>query len=173
MSILDIDFDEARQSQLPFVELLLNLGYEYISREELMLERGGDTSKFILRKTASEVLMKINGYEYAGEKYKFSQEKVFEAIDELENIPYEGLVDTSAKIYQMLMPTSGGKTIQVFHDGKKMSQNFRFIDFENIENNVFLVTAAYANRTRIAPAMAGIENDHRQTGGFARRQFTR
>lgn len=143
MSISDIDFDEARQSQLPFVELLLNLGYQYISREELMQERAGDTGKFILRKTASEVLMKINGYEYAGQEYKFSEEKVFEAIDELENIPYEGLVDTSAKIYQTIMPTSGGKTIGVFHDGKKMSQNFRFIDFENIENNIFQVAVEF------------------------------
>ncbi len=143
MSILNIDFDEARQSQLPFVELLLNLGYKYISREELLQERKGDTGKFILRKTASEVLMKINSYEYAGKEYKFSEEKVFEAIDELENIPYEGLVDTSAKIYQTIMPTSGGKTIQVFHDGKKMSQNFRFIDFENVENNVFQVAVEF------------------------------
>lgn len=41
------------------------------------------------------------------------------------------------------MPTSGGKTIKINHGGKQMSRNFRFIDFENIENNAFHVTVEY------------------------------
>ncbi len=41
------------------------------------------------------------------------------------------------------MPTSGGKTIKVSHSGKQMSKNFRFIDFEHVENNAFHVTVEY------------------------------
>ena len=41
------------------------------------------------------------------------------------------------------MPTSGGKTIKVNVGGKTVSKNFRFIDFENPENNSFYVTAEF------------------------------
>lgn len=138
-----VNFDEARQSQLPFLELLINMGYKYISAEEVMKERSGDTFNFILADIAAEKLMEINDFEVGGEKYKFSEKDVRDAIDELEHIQYEGLIDTSQKIYNMIMPTSGGKTIKVNHNGKKLSKNFRFIDFENIENNVFHVTAEF------------------------------
>jgi hypothetical protein len=125
-----VNFDEARQSQLPFIELLLNMGYTYISAEESLRQRGGDTSNFILSDIAAEKLMEINGYEVGGTEYKFSEKDVRDAIDELEHIQYEGLIDTAQKIYNTIMPTSGGKTIKVNHGGKKVSKNFRFIDFQ-------------------------------------------
>ncbi len=143
MSLKNVNFDEARQSQLPFVELLLNMGYKYISASDVMRERRDDTRRFILRDIAQKTLMNINEYEYNGEKYKFSSKDVDEAISELENIQFEGLMDTSAKVYKMIMPLSGGKTIKVMHNGKNVSKSFRFIDFENIENNVFHVTVEF------------------------------
>lgn len=143
MSIINVNFDEARQSQLPFVESLINMGYTYISAEDVMRERGGDTRKFILKGIAQEALMRINAYEYDGQMHKFSPEKVIDAIDELENMPLEGLIDTSAEVYKTIMPTSGGKTIKMVHDGKTQSKSFRFIDFENIENNTFHVAVEF------------------------------
>ena len=47
MSLEKVNFDEAKQSQLPFVEILLNMGYTYVSSEEALRQRG-DTSNFIL-----------------------------------------------------------------------------------------------------------------------------
>ena len=143
MSILNIDFDEAKQSQLTFIELLLNMGYQYISAEEAMKQRGQDASNFILSDIAAKKLMEINNYEIDDAEYKFSEKDVRDAIDELENIPYEGLIDTAQKIYNIIMPTSGGRTIKISHNGKSMSQNFRFIDFEKPENNDFHVTAEF------------------------------
>lgn len=138
-----VNFDEAKQSQLPFIELLINMGYEYISAEEALRQRGGDASNFILGDIAAEKLMEINGYE-AGEKtYKFSEKDVRDAIDELEHIQYEGLIDTAQKIYNIVMPTSGGKTVKVSQGGKKMSKNFKFIDFEHVERNAFHVSAEF------------------------------
>ena len=138
-----VNFDEARQSQLPFIELLLNMGYTYISTEEALKQRGGDTSNFILADIATEKLMEINGYEVDGTEYKFSEKDIRDAIDELEHIQYEGLIDTAQKIYNIIMPTSGGKTIKVNHSGKKVSKNFRFIDFQNPKNNSFHVIAEF------------------------------
>lgn len=105
----NVHFDEARQSQLPALELLLAMGYKYISAEECLRQRGGDTSNFILTDIAAEKLMAINGYEINGVESKFSEKDVRDAIDELEHIQYEGLIDTAQKIYNIVMPTSGGK----------------------------------------------------------------
>ncbi len=143
MSLEKVNFDEAKQSQLTFIELLLGMGYEYISVEEVLKQRGGDTSNFILSDIATEKLMEINSYEIDGDEYKFSEKDIRDAIEELEHIQYEGLIDTAQKIYNIIMPTSGGKTIKVNHGGKKISKNFRFIDFKNPSKNAFHVTAEF------------------------------
>lgn len=137
------NFDEAKQSQLPFVELLLNMGYEYLSRNEVLRERGDDPSKFILKDIALKKLMEINGYERDGVWTQFSEKEVYEAIERLEGEPYEGLIDSSQKIYNTVMPTRGGMTIPVLVGGKKVSKDFRFIDFEHPENNSFHATVEY------------------------------
>ncbi|MFA6375868.1 MAG: HsdR family type I site-specific deoxyribonuclease [Candidatus Paceibacterota bacterium] len=148
-----VNFDEARQSQLPFLEVLLGMGYKYISCAEALRQRGGDSGKFILSEIAAEKLMEINGYEVGGVEYKFSVSDVRDAIDELEHIQYEGLIDTAQKIYNVIMPSSGGKTIKIFKNGKNESRNFRFIDFEKPTNNVFHVTAEFeaSGRQNIRP----------------------
>jgi len=138
-----VHFDEARQSQLPNLELLIAMGYKYIPAEEALRQRGGDTSNFILADIAESKLMEINEYEVDGKAYKFSEKDVRDAIEELEHLQYEGLIDTAQKIYNTIMPTSGGKTIRVSAGGKTVSKNFRFIDFEHPENNDFHVTAEY------------------------------
>ena len=141
--MIEANFDEARQSQLPFVELLLAMGYKYITTEEVFKEHKGEYSKFILRDIAFASLSRINSYEQNGTEQKFADKDVWEAIDELENIQLEGLIDTSKKIYNTIMPTSGGKTIKVMHAGKSGSYNFRFIDFEKPSNNVFHVAVEF------------------------------
>ncbi len=135
---MEANFDEAKQSQLVAVELLINMGYKYLSRSEVQKLRGGDNSKFILRDIAFEALKKINHFEYQGEKYDFSDKNIFEAIDDLENMPLNGLQDTAKEVYQTIM-TSGGRTFKERINGKEIAQNFRFIDFANPENNSFHV----------------------------------
>lgn len=129
------------------------MGYIYISRDEALRQRGGDASNFILSDIATEKLMEINGYDVGGIEYKFSEKDIRDAIYELEHIQYEGLIDTSQKIYNMIMPTSGGKTIRVHVGGKIASKNFRFIDFKNQKNNAFHVTAEFtvAGKQNIRP----------------------
>jgi len=138
-----VNFDESKQSQLTAIELLLAMGYEYISAEDVLKERGGETNNFILSGIANKKLMEINSYEVKGEVHKFSQKEVHDAVEELEHTQYEGLIDTSQKIYNTIMPTHGGKTIKVNVGGKTVSKNFRFIDFEDPQNNSFHVTAEF------------------------------
>lgn len=115
------------------------MGYKYLSSEEILEQRKNNISNFILRDIAEKKLMEINDYDFDGEKYKFTKKEVYDAVDELENIEYKGLIDTSQDVFNMIMPTSGGKTISVLNNGRKVSKNFKFIDFKNPENNDFHV----------------------------------
>ena len=144
MSMDNVNFDEAKQSQLPLVEMLVNMGYTYLSREEVLAQRGGDTSKFILHDIARQSLMDINSYETGGENLRFSEADVAGVVEELEAIRLEGLIDTSRNISHMIMPKLGGKTIEVFADGRRESRSFRYIDFgESGKNNQYHVTVEY------------------------------
>ena len=70
-----VNFSEAIQSQLPFIELLINMGYTYISAEEALRQRGGDNANFILHDIAAKKLMELNGYDIDGVEYKFRDRK--------------------------------------------------------------------------------------------------
>ena len=135
---MQANFDEARQSQLPAVELLINMGYTYLPQAEVRRLRKDDNGKFLLKEIAFESLKRINHFEHKGERYPFSDKNIIDAIDELESVPLNGLQDTAKEVYYAIM-TYGGKTIQETVEGKKVSQNFRFIDFENPSNNSFHV----------------------------------
>lgn len=135
---MQANFDEARQSQLPAVELLINMGYTYLSSEALKKQRREDNGKFILKDIAFESLKRINHFEYKSETYPFSDKNIWDGIEELENIQVHGLQDTAKEVYHLIM-TEGGKTFPVTIDGQKSSQNFRFIDFKNPQNNRFYV----------------------------------
>jgi type I restriction enzyme R subunit len=121
----NVNFDEARQSQLPFVEMLINMGYTYLPTTELMRQRSYDTSYYLLKEIAAESFLRINNYEHHGQTYNFTDKDVAETIDELESLQFEGLIDTSKAVYNTIMPLKGGKTIRVFHDGKYESKSFR------------------------------------------------
>ncbi len=84
-----VNFDEAKQSQVTLVEILLNMGYSYVSVEEALRQRGGDTTNFLLSDIATQKLMDINGYEVGGEEYKFSEKDVRDPIHELEHMQFK------------------------------------------------------------------------------------
>ncbi len=140
---LNAHFDEAKQSQLPAVELLINLGYTYLPRAEVLRQREHDTSQFILKDIALERLSAINGYERDGERVPFAERDVREAIEKLAGEQYEGLIDTAQTIYHTIMSTTGGMSIPVLENGRRVSRDFRFIDFHNPENNTFHVAVEY------------------------------
>ena len=140
---INANFDEARQSQLPFVELLINMGYTYLPTSEVMKQRQGDTGKCILRDIAFDALSRINEYEVGDEVKKFTDKDIWEAVTELEDIKLEGLIDTSKNMFNLIMPTIGGKSIKVFHNGKAVSKSLCYIDFENPKNNSFHVAVEF------------------------------
>lgn len=121
------------------INLLQSLGYKFISREENLRLRGGKSSEVLFREILTKKLGEINSYEYKGKRYKFSQSNVLKAVDELAGVSLnEGLMVANERITNLLL--LGTSLEENLEDGTKRSFSFKFIDFENLQNNDFYVT---------------------------------
>lgn len=134
MTIDRNNLKEAELSQVPAIHLLWNMGWNYITEEQALVERGGRFHNLLLEKTLREQLKKLNGSDKNKDGVSFSEANFDNAINELKNVPYEGLISTSEKIYDLI---TLGKSYEV-RPGQ--SYDMKYIDWENPENNVYHVT---------------------------------
>ena len=132
---------ESNASQKPAIELLQSLGYIYISPEDCEKQRG---SKYhvLLKDILRGQLRKLNRYQYAGAENEFSAGNIERAMDELDEPLTDGLVRTSEKIYDSLL--LGKSYPETVGEGKSLSFNLKYIDWDNWDNNLFHVTEEYA-----------------------------
>jgi type I restriction enzyme R subunit len=134
-------FLEDKISQIPALQVLQNLGYEYINPEEIFRLRGSKHSNVILDDILEKQLGIINSFSFKGKDgYKFSHSNISNAIGALKDVPYDGLVKTNEKIYDLICL---GKSFEETITGETKSFTLKYIDWENIENNVFHVTAEF------------------------------
>lgn len=133
-------FLEDRISQIPALQVLQNLGYEYIPPEEAFRLRGGKLSNVILDEVLEQQLRTINVIRFKGKEYPFSNVNISNAIRALKDFPYDGLVQTNERIYDLLCL---GKSFEETIGGDAKSFTLKYIDWDNIENNVFHVTAEF------------------------------
>ncbi|GIK70131.1 MAG: DEAD/DEAH box helicase [Bacteroidota bacterium] len=94
-------------------------------------------SNVILEGVLEKQLKEINEFEYKGNKYKFSDGNIHSAIHALKNVPDEGLLRTSERAYDLF---TLGKSFEETIQGDKKSFTIRYIDWENLQNNVYHVT---------------------------------
>ena len=128
------DLDEANSSQIPALIQLVNMGYTYLSRQQVRDLRQNDSRRYILTDIAFEALRKINSD-------NISDQSIYEALADLEKPRLDnGVVKASEYVYSTLM---AGQSVQEFINGKKQSPQMRFVDFDNIQNNQFHVTAEF------------------------------
>lgn len=134
--------NEMYTSQRPAIEVLQKLGYKYISEEENKNLRNNILTDVIFKDILAKKLNEINGYEYKGEKYKFSASTIGQAIKDLNEDLVTGLISTNEKIYNLL--TLGKSYQENMVDGTKRSFDIKYIDFEHPENNEFYVTEEFS-----------------------------
>lgn len=134
--------NEMSTSQRPAIEVLQKLGYKYISEEENKNLRNNILTDVIFKDILVKKLNEINGYEYKGEKYKFSASTIGQAIKDLNEDLVTGLISTNEKIYDLL--TLGKSYQENMVDGTKRSFDIKYIDFEHPENNDFYVTEEFS-----------------------------
>ena len=137
----DFETSEKHLSQVPALQLLINLGYEFLTPSEAFRERQGRYSNVLLENILRNQLKEINRIRYRGGEYLFSEENVQSAIQKLKNIKYDGLLKTNEAIYDLItLGTSLEQTIE--GDSKSFTMNY--IDWRNPSRNAFHVTVEYS-----------------------------
>lgn len=132
---------EVNASQKPAIELLQAMGYTYLSPEDCEKQRGS-RYHIILKDVLRGQLRKLNRYVYAGVENEFSSANIERAMEDLNEPLTDGLVRTSEKIYDALL--LGKSYLETVGEGKMLSFNLKYIDWENLANNVFHVTEEFA-----------------------------
>jgi len=133
-------YKEENISQKPAIEVLKNLGYIYLPPEEAE-EIRGNLYNVLLTDILKEKLIELNEYQYKGKTYKFSEKNIDQAIKDLDEPLTDGLVRTNEKIYDTLM--LGRSYEENLPDGSRKSFSLRYIDWEDIYNNVFHVVEEF------------------------------
>ena len=136
----DFRFNEKYLSQVPALQQLINLGFEYITPEQAMAQRGGQLVYVLLEDTLREQLRRINRIRYKGSEYEFSEENIQSAIRKIRNIPYQGLQKTNEAVYDLL---TLGVALEQTIEGDSKSFSLNYIDWEQPSNNLFQVTAEF------------------------------
>ena len=124
-------------SKNPALELLQKLGYTYLSPEECEAQRGG-LYNVILKDILRSQLEKLNSYTFGGKEYNFSNENIQRAVDEIDEPLADNLVVSSEKVYNDIM--LGRSYPETLPDGRTINFNLKYIDWDDITNNVFHVT---------------------------------
>lgn len=136
-------FLEDHISQIPALQLLQNLGWQYLTPAEAVSLRGGKLGSVLLEAVLVEQLRKLNRIRFKGEEYEFSEANLQTAVQSLREVLYDGLVRTNEKIYDLLVL---GKSLQQSIHGDTKSFPLQFIDWNPetwLTNNVFHVTEEF------------------------------
>ena len=136
---------EINASQRPALALLDAMGYTYISPADCDKQRGS-RYRVLLRDILRGQLRRLNRYAYAGAENEFSAANIERAMEDLDEPLTDGLVRTSEKIYDALL--LGKSYPETVGDGKMLSFNLKYIDWDNPQNNVFHVTEEFAVDSR-------------------------
>ena len=132
---------EINASQRPALALFEAMGYTYISPADCDKQRGS-RYHVLLRDILRGQLRRLNRYVYAGAENEFSAANIERAMEDLNEPLTDGLVRTSEKIYDALL--LGKSYPETVGDGKMLSFNLRYIDWDNPQNNVFHVTEEFS-----------------------------
>ena len=133
--------DEKHLSQIPALQLLTELGYEYLTPAEALTERQGRMSNVLLENILRNQLKEINSIRHKGNEYLFSEENIQSAVQTLKNIRYDGLQRTNEAVYDLL---TLGIALEQTIEGDPRSFNLHYIDWRNPDRNKFHVTAEYS-----------------------------
>lgn len=136
---------EINASQRPALALFEAMGYTYISPADCDKQRGS-RYHVLLRDILRGQLRRLNRYVYAGAENEFSAANIERAMEDLDEPLTDGLVRTSEKIYDALL--LGKSYPETVGDGKMLSFNLRYIDWDNPRNNVLHVTEEFAVDSR-------------------------
>jgi type I restriction enzyme R subunit len=134
-------YREEISSQLPAVQLLVNLGWHYLTPAEALALRGGKERNIVLIGVLEPWLRGHNQIRTRGQTHAFTDTNIREALERLINEPLQSLIVTNERLYELLtLGTSLTQTI----DGDRKSYPLHYIDWQHPERNVFHVTEEFS-----------------------------
>jgi len=135
-------FLEDHISQIPALQMLMKLGYRYLTPEEALEARANRSSNVLLETILKKQLEQINKIEYKGKEFAFSESNINSAILALRDLPLQdGYMAANKAFYELI---TLGKSFEQNVLGDKKSFSFKYIDWANPENNVYHITEEYS-----------------------------
>src|SRR5262245_14193136 len=132
---------EDHVSQIPALQLLQNMGYVYLRREEAHLERGGKLSNALLEGVLEKQLRRLNRISFKGGEHEFSDANIQAAIQTLKEVSLtDGLMRANERVYDLL---SLGKSFEQTIDGDTKNFTLNYIDWKRPENNLFHIAEEF------------------------------
>lgn len=136
-------FKEDHISQIPAIQWLCKLGFEYLPEEEVMNLRGGKTTQVLLEEVLRKQLRFINSEKKVSSSRStyISEANIENGIRKLQEIPLnEGYIHSTEVVYNLL---TLGMAVEQSVDGDRKSFTLQFIDWENPQNNKFQVSEEF------------------------------
>ncbi|MDP2093806.1 MAG: HsdR family type I site-specific deoxyribonuclease [Hydrogenophaga sp.] len=144
----DPDFDpsEVMASQAPALQLLLAMGWQYLSPAQARQLRGPRLGQVVLDEVLRDALKRFNRIHTTTGEHLFTEENLSAAIQRLKSLPYNGLQRTNEALYDLItLGTSLEQTI----DGDSRGRSLRYIDWQHPLDNTFQVSPEFVvQRTR-------------------------
>jgi type I restriction enzyme, R subunit len=136
-------FKEDHISQIPALQMLQKLGYTYLSVAEAEKMRAGKTTNVLLDDILRKQLKEINAEKrISSTKTTYiSDVNIENGIKTLKELPMnEGYIAACETAYNLI---TLGKAFEQNFDGDKKSITLQYIDWKNLDNNVFHVTEEF------------------------------
>ena len=85
---MNLSFKENHISQAPALELLQELGYNYLSPDEALAMRGGKTSNVLLEEVLRKQLRELNSIKIGNHKEaRFSEQNIENGVITMRKVP--------------------------------------------------------------------------------------
>jgi type I restriction enzyme R subunit len=142
-SIMELpSFIEDHISQIPALQLLIKLGYRYLTPDEALEARSNRSSNVLLENILKQQLQKMNRIEYKGKDIAFNESNINAAVLALRDLPVQdGFLAASQAFYDLV---TLGKSFEQNVLGDRKSFSFKYIDWENPANNTYHVTEEFS-----------------------------
>lgn len=131
---------EAVQSQLPALQLLIEMGWKYLPPEECVRLRSGRLGTSILDPVLIDFIRSHGRYTFKGKENVFTENAIANAVQALKSFRATGAIHQNEEVYDLLcLGTSVPQTVE----GDTKSFSIAYIDWKNPENNTYHCTAEF------------------------------
>ena len=131
---------EKVQSQLPALNLLMQMGWQYLAPEETVKLRNGRLGAVVLEPILIEHIRAHCRYQFKGAVQPFTENAIQNAVQAIKNFRATGALHENEQIYDLLcLGTSVPQTVE----GDTKSFTIDYIDWKNPANNTYHCTAEF------------------------------